>query len=76
MSVVDLPVITRLAGQPDRVLTKALGEGLSEAVVIGRDADGCFYFASSIADGADVVWLMESAKWRLLQIAGALGSDE
>lgn len=33
---------------------------------IGYDADGAEYFASSIADGADVLWLLERLKQQLL----------
>lgn len=54
--VIELDVISRLDIPPDRVLQKALDAGLTEVVVIGYDADGQEYFASSQADGGDVLW--------------------
>ena len=64
-NVIDLPVITRLDLNPDRVLNAAIGN-LEAAVVIGWDKDGDFYFASSKADVGDVLWLIEKAKKILL----------
>lgn len=68
--VIELDVISRLDIPPDRVLQKALDAGLTEVVVIGYDADGQEYFASSQADGGDVLWHIERAKMKLLQAAG------
>lgn len=65
--VVDLPVITTLDLDPDRVLQKAIGR-MSRVVVIGIDKDGEEYFASSVADGGTVVWDMERAKLKLLRL--------
>jgi hypothetical protein len=36
--------------------------------VLGYDAGGDEYFASSYADGGTVLWLMERLKKRLLQV--------
>lgn len=58
--------ITKLDIPVDRVLDSALDEGLRCVVVLGYDTDGKEYFASSIADGADVLWLLERLKLRLL----------
>jgi len=66
--VVELGVKTRLDIPPERVLTKALEVGMTEVVICGFDADGNEYFASSQADGGDVLWHMERAKWRLMQV--------
>jgi len=55
----DLPV--------DRVLTAAQGQ-LSKVVIIGYDLDGNEYFASSCADGGEVLWLLERLKHALLTI--------
>ena len=52
----------------ERVLQAALDRGLTDVVILGYDADGQEYFASSIADGANVVWLMERCKLMLLQV--------
>lgn len=68
--VVNLECITRLDLPPDRILESAMGK-LAGVVIIGYDKDGAEYFASSIADGADVLWLMERSKKKLLEIADA-----
>lgn len=67
-NVVNLPVITRLDLDPERVLQAALDEGMTGVVVIGFDADGDEYFASSYANGADVLWLMKRCEKRLLDV--------
>jgi hypothetical protein len=74
-NVVDLPVITRLDLDPDRILKQAIGE-LERVVVIGYDKAGDEYFASSIADGATVVWLMERAKLKLLRVVDEMAGDD
>lgn len=67
-NVVDLPVITTLDIPPPRILAKAAGAGLESVVVVGFDRDGDFYFASSKSDGSDVLWLLELAKKKLLEL--------
>ena len=67
--VVDLPVITRLDSDPDRVLTKALGH-CESVVILGYDKQGDEYFASSLADGGEVLWLLERLKKQLLEVGG------
>ena len=52
---------------PDKVLTGAVGK-LSEVVVVGYEANGDFYFASTRANGPDVLWLLKLAEKRLLDI--------
>lgn len=69
--VVTLPVITRLDSKPERVLNKAIEVGLESAIVIGWDKSGAFYFASSEANGANVNWLMDVAKTKILANGGA-----
>lgn len=66
-NVIDLPVITRLDIEADKVLQGALGK-LDEVVVIGYTTEGGEYFASSKADGSNVIWHLERAKHRLMQI--------
>jgi hypothetical protein len=56
--------ITRRDLDPGVVLDAA--RHLECVVVLGYDADGEEYFASSIADGADVLWLLERLKRKLL----------
>lgn len=54
---------------PVEEVTKWAGKaGLASVVVIGWDADGDMYFASSAADGGEVLWLLESAKKALLDV--------
>lgn len=65
--VVDLNCVTTLDLPPEKVLRSALGAELTEVVVIGYDADGNSYFASSVADAGQVTWHLERAKWRLMR---------
>lgn len=64
--VIPLNNLTRLNINPERVLDAAKGE-VDRVVILGWAADGEEYFASSIADGADVLWLLERLKKRLLE---------
>jgi len=66
-NVIDLPVITTLDLPPSRVLEAAIEADLQDAIVVGYDAEGEFYFAASKADGGDVLWLLELAKKQLLE---------
>lgn len=69
-NVIPLGNITRLNMPPDRVLEQAMGQFDNEGVVImGWDKDGDLYFASSIADGGSVIWLLEQCKKLLLEVA-------
>ena len=65
--VVNLPCVTRFNLPPDRVLEGAMGK-LEGVVVIGYDRNGVEYFASTYADGGDVLWLLERFKLALLQV--------
>ena len=67
-NVVRLPCITTLDLQPDVILGEAMGK-LKTVVVMGYDEDGEEYFASSVADGGTVMWLMERVKQLLLDNA-------
>lgn len=61
--------ITRLDLPADRVLMDAAENGdLDGVVIIGATKDGGEYFASSIADGGTVLWLMERFKTKLLAV--------
>lgn len=66
-NVVVLPVVTTLDLPPDRILEAAL-EKLESVVIMGYDKDGNEYFASSFADGGDVLWIMERSKLKLLKV--------
>jgi hypothetical protein len=67
-NVVTLPCITKLDLPADRILEDALGK-LDGVVIIGFDKDGNEFFASSYADGGQVVWLLERSKLKLLRTA-------
>lgn len=60
ITLLDLPV--------QRILDRASEAKLTTVVVLGYDEDGDEYFASSISDGADVIWIMERAKLKLLRV--------
>lgn len=66
-NVVDFGGITKLDLPPDRVLEGAKGR-LDSVVIMGFDQDGNEYFASSKADGGEVMWLMERCKKQLLEM--------
>jgi len=72
-SIVDnvtvLPVVTSHDIPTERVLTSALTSNLRRAIIIGEDENGDFYFASSSPDGPSVLWDLEMAKKKLLDIA-------
>jgi len=66
-NVVPFPVVTRLDLPADRIITAAQGN-LEDVVIVGWDLNGDFYFGSSKADGAEVLWLLEIAKKKLLEV--------
>lgn len=57
----DFTGVTRLDIEPNKVLESAVDE-LESCVVIGYDKDGDEYFASSIGNDAEVLWLLERFK--------------
>lgn len=66
-NIVNFPGVTCLDMPADQVLENAIGK-LERVVVIGYTPDGDEYFASSIADGGEVVWLIERMKLQLLRV--------
>lgn len=67
-NVIPLGNITSFRLPTNRVLDAVKGRCSAGVVVIGFDDDGEFYFASSIPDGGEVIWLLEMAKKKLLEI--------
>jgi len=68
--LVRFPGVTRLDTDPTLVLKEAIESGkLKNVVIMGYDEDEEEYFASSIADGGTVIWLMERLKLQLLRFA-------
>ena len=61
--------ITKLDLDPDMVLENTKGK-LEGVILIGYDKEGEEYFASTYADGGDVLWLLERMKIRLLNVEG------
>ena len=68
-NLVYLDMITRHDIPAERVLDRAQEANLESAIVIGQLPDEEFYFASNKADAAEVIYLLEVAKKRLLEIA-------
>lgn len=69
--VIRLSTITTHDLPVDQVLDGAVKADLKCAVVLGYCQDGTEFFASTMADGADVLWLLERLKLQLLN-----GPDE
>lgn len=67
--VVNIGGITRLDLPPDRILEETKGR-LEGVVIMGWDKEGNQYFASSYADGMEVLWLLESCKRTLMNVKG------
>ena len=65
-NVIPFNGITSLDIDPDMVLDEA--KGLESVIVIGYTKDGEEYFASSVADGGEVLWQLERSKLKLLTI--------
>ncbi len=70
-NVVGAGIVTRLDMDAVQVMAAAAEHGLMAVVVVGYDADGEEYFASSVADGADALWLLERCKTALLSMGDA-----
>ena len=64
-NVIPLNSITKLDLPVDRILDGAKGQ-LEGVVLMGFDNDGDLYFASTYADGGEILWLIEKAKQALL----------
>ncbi len=67
---------TLLDLDPRRVLQAAIDAGMSEVVIVGYDADGNDYYASSMSDGRSANWHLDRAKWRLMKTVDALEEEE
>lgn len=65
--IIKFPGVTKLDIPVDTVLNKALESNLKSTVVLGWEQDGEGYYASSIAEGAEILWLLESMKYVLLR---------
>lgn len=66
--VVTLDCVTRLNIPVQRVLDGAIAQNLEDVVILGKEAGGKYFFASSVPDGGTVLWMMEKLKKELLDI--------
>ena len=66
-TVIPLNNVTRLDIPADRVLQGCMGE-LEDVVIMGKQPDGKYYFASSVADGGTVLWMMEKLRLKLMGV--------
>lgn len=60
--------ITRHNLDPERVLDGARNAKLDSVTVIGYDSNGEFYFASTEAGGPSVLWDLQKAIHKLMEI--------
>lgn len=73
--VVPLETVSRLDLPVERVLQAAVEAGLSDVVIMGYTKDDeREYFASSIADGGSVLWLMKRLERELLSVEASEAS--
>lgn len=68
-NVTDFPGLSRNATPVPKILASAAGQKLQSVVVVGMRENGTLFFASSDSDGKEVLWLMELAKWELMEVA-------
>lgn len=66
--VVALGNVKRIDMPAEAILMGAIETGMSEVVICGYDANGHEFFAASCADGADTVWHLTRAIYRLMRI--------
>jgi hypothetical protein len=74
--IVELDVVTFLDIPVERVLRKAGEADLETVIVLGWRVDGSPYFASSIADGPETLWLLELTKLRLMKKSVAIADGD
>ena len=67
-NVIPIGCVTRLDLPVDQVLEEAKKQGLEGVVILGYREDGEQYFASTYADGGNVLWLLEMCKKQLLEM--------
>ena len=66
-NVIPLGMATTLKMPVDPLLDAAKGQ-LADVLIVGWDADGELYIASSSADCGEILWLIEKSKQRLLEV--------
>lgn len=68
-NVVHLDVPTLIDLPAKRILTAAIKVDLQEAIVAGYDKNGEFYFAATKSSLPDVLFMLEFAKKRTMEMA-------
>jgi hypothetical protein len=66
--VVQGKFITTEDRSPAQVLESTASADLESVVIVGFDKDGDMFFASSAANSAEVIYLLESAKHELFKM--------
>lgn len=66
-NVIYLGCLTKLDLPVERVCDMAKDK-MEHVVLMGWDKDGELYFASTFADGGEVLWLLEKCKQALLSV--------
>jgi len=64
--IIDFASGVKTDAAPVDIVRQAGEAQLKSMVVLGETQDGQFYFASSIMDAAEILWLMENARAFLL----------
>lgn len=67
--IVSFRGMTRLDLDPDTVLEKTKGE-LKHVVIMGLTHENKYWFSSTMADGGDVLWMLEHFKHHLMDMNG------
>ncbi len=67
--IIEWKGITCLDLPAERILRRAMDSNLDSVIIIGIDKDGKEYFASSWADGGEVVWHLMRSVYKLNKIA-------
>lgn len=67
-NIINIGGLTKLPIPVQKVLQAALDLNLTSAIIIGYDQNGEEYFSSSEPDGAEILWLLERSKQRLIDI--------
>lgn len=67
-NVIRFNGITSLDSMAEAILEQASEADLAGCVIIGYRQDGTEYFASSYADGGEVLWLLRRAEHKLMGI--------
>jgi len=63
-----LPIGNGEQYDPDLFLQKAIGK-LDTVLIIGSDKDGDFFFTNTLGKSKDVLWLLELARFNLMEEA-------